>query len=236
MLHGMTQKALIIQQPSGTARQLVLLFHGLGASEEDLRPVGERLAAEYPEALVVSLRAPHPTSFGCGYQWFSVTGIDDAKRVERVAAAMPPFVAAIRQWQRDTGLGPEATVLVGFSQGAIMVLEAATRAGDDVLAGRVVALAGRYAQLPESNPGDTTLFLVHGKTDEVIHYGFTVEAARHLVALGADVLADVIPLLGHEINAAVIDLVARRLRTHVPKRHWEAAMRQGVPPPGGGTQ
>lgn len=232
----MTGEALIIQQPGGAARQLVLLFHGFGANEEDLRPLGERLAAEYPDALVVSLRAPHPTNFGCGCQWFTVEGIDDTRRVERVAAEMPLFLAAIRQWQRDTGLGPEATVLVGFSQGAIMVLEATTRAGDDVLAGRVVALAGRYAALPGTNPGGTTLFLVHGKADEVIHYGFTVEAARHLVALGADVVADIIPFLGHEIDTEVLDLVARRLRTHVPKRHWEAAMRQDVPPPGGGTQ
>jgi phospholipase/carboxylesterase len=236
MLYGMTQEALIIQRPSGPARQLVLLFHGLGASEVDLQAVGERLAAEYPEAVVVSLRAPHPTNFGFGYQWFSVEGIDDARRIERVAAEMPLFVAAIRQWQRDTGLGPEATVLVGFSQGAIMVLEAAAQAGDDVLAGRVVALAGRYAQLPGTNPGGTTLFLIHGKADDVIHYGYTVEAAKHLVALGADVVADVIPFLGHEIDPEVLDLVARRLRTHVPKRHWEAAMRQGVPPPGGGKQ
>jgi phospholipase/carboxylesterase len=232
----MMTDAMIIQQPSGAARQLVLLFHGLGASEEDLRPLGERLAAEYPEALVASLRAPHPASLGAGYQWFSVEGLDDARRVERVAAEMPLFLAAIRQWQRDTGLGPEATVLVGFSQGAIMVLEAATEAGDDVLAGRVVALAGRYARLPATNPGGTTLFLIHGKADAVIHYGFTVEAARHLVALGADVVADVVPWLGHGIDAEVLDLVARRLRTHVPKRHWEAAMRQAEPPPDGVTQ
>jgi phospholipase/carboxylesterase len=232
----MTQETLVIQQPSGPARQLVLLFHGFGANEEDLRTVGERLAAEYPEALVASLRAPHPTNFGCGWQWFSVEGIDDAKRVERVAAEMPVFVAAVRQWQRDTGLGPEATVLVGFSQGAIMVLEATAQSGDDVLAGRVVAIAGRYAQLPATNPGGTTLFLIHGKADAVIHYGFTVEGAKHLVALGADVVADVIPFLGHGIDAEVLDLVARRLRTHVPKRHWEAAMRQVVPPPDGGTQ
>jgi len=232
----MMADAMIIQQPSGAARQLVLLFHGLGASEEDLRPLGERLAAEYPEALVASLRAPHPASLGSGYQWFSVEGLDDAGRVERVAAEMPLFMAAIRQWQRDTGLGPEATVLVGFSQGAIMVLEAATAAGDDVLAGRVVALAGRYARLPATNPGGTTLFLVHGKADSAIHYGFTVEAARHLVALGADVVADVLPWLGHGIDAEVLDLVARRLRTHVPKRHWEAAMRQAESPPDGVTQ
>jgi len=232
----MMPEAMIIQQPSGAARQLVLLFHGLGASEEDMWPVGERLAAEYPEALVASLRAPHPTSLGAGYQWFSVEGIDEASRIERVAAEMPLFVAAIRQWQRDTGLGPEATVLVGFSQGAIMVLEAATQAGDDVLAGRVVALAGRYARLPATNPGGTTLFLVHGKADEVIPYGFTVEAARHLVALGADVVADAIPWLGHGIDAEVVELVVRRLRTHVPKRHWEAAMRQGAPASDGVTQ
>ena len=100
MLRGMTKQSLIIQQPRGAARQLVLLFHGLGASEEDLRPVGERLATEYPEALVASLRAPHPSSFGIGYQWFSVEAIDDARRVERVAVEMPQFVAAIRQWQR----------------------------------------------------------------------------------------------------------------------------------------
>jgi phospholipase/carboxylesterase len=232
----MTHEALVIQRPSGPARQLVLLFHGLGANAEDLRPVGERLAAEYPESLVVSLRAPYPAALGLGWQWFSVDGIDDAKQIERVAAEMPVFVAAIRQWQRDTGLGPEATVLVGFSQGAIMVLEASVEAGDDVLAGRVVALSGRYARLPTTNPGGTTLFLIHGKADAVIHYGFTVEGAKHLVALGADVVADVVPFLGHGIDAEVLDLVARRLRTHVPKRHWEAAMRQGVPPPGGGTQ
>ncbi len=127
-------------------------------------------------------------------------------------------------------------MLIGFSQGAIMALEAVSQAGADVLAGRVVALAGRYARLPAAEPGGTTLFLMHGKADQVIHYGYTVEAAKHLVALGADVVADVIPGLGHGIDAEVLSLLVQRLRTHVPKRHWEAAMRQGVPPPGGGTQ
>jgi len=232
----MTYAALILQQPTGPARQLVLLCHGLGADEEDLRPVGERLAAEFPQALVASLRAPHPASSGFGYQWISPDDLDDATRIERVAAELPALRATVRHWQRRSGLGSEATVLVGFSQGAMMVLEAAAQAGGNALAGRVVALAGRYARLPATNPGDTTLFLVHGKADTVVHYGFTVEAAGHLVALGADVVADVIPFLGHEIDTAVLDLVVRRLRTHVPKRHWEAALRQGVPPAGGGTQ
>jgi phospholipase/carboxylesterase len=232
----MKHAALIVQRPAGPARQLVLLFHGVGADETDLQPVGERLAREYPEALVAVLRAPHRSSAMPGYQWFAVDGIDDAIRIERVGAELPSFVERIRQWQRETGLGPEATVLIGFSQGAIMALEAVSHAGADVLAGRVVSLAGRYAQLPLAEPGGTTLFLIHGKADPVIHYGHTVAAAKHLVALGADVVADVLPMVGHEIDAEVLGLLVQRLRKHVPKRHWEAAMRQGVPPPGGGTQ
>jgi phospholipase/carboxylesterase len=235
ILQPMGNAALIVQQPPGAPRQLVLLFHGLGADEEDLRPLGERLAAEYPSALVVSLRAPNPSDFGFGYQWISPTGLDDVNRVERVADAMPGFAAAVRQWQAEAGLGPEATVLVGFSQGAMMVLEAASHAGESALAGRVVALAGRYARLPGTAPADTTLFMVHGKADSVVHYGFTVEAAKHLVQLGADVVADVLPFVGHELPDEVVEIVVERLRTHIPRRHWEAAT-SVAPPPGDGKQ
>jgi phospholipase/carboxylesterase len=232
----MTSTALTLQQPSDAARQLVMLFHGYGADEEDLRPVGERLAAEYPQALVVSLRAPEPTAFGFGYQWFAIDDVDDAKRVERVARVMPGVVAAVRHWQQVARIGPEGTVLIGFSQGAIMVLEAAAQGGETPLAGRVVALAGRYAALPPRAPADTTVFLVHGEADSVMPHRHTVEGSQHLLALGADVVADVLPGIGHEINGEMLDLIVRRLKTHVPKRHWEAALRAGVPPAGGGVQ
>lgn len=235
MLSNMSDEALILQRPAGPPRQLVLLFHGLGADASDLRPVGERLAAEYPEALVASLQAPERCDYGFGYQWISPTALDDPKRIERVAAAVPSVASVVRRWQAEAGLGPEATVLVGFSQGAMIALEAVTAAGDDVLAGRIVAVAGRFARLPQSAPAATTLFFVHGKADTVVHYGYTVEAARHLVELGADVVADVIPFLGHAFDDEVLALVVERLRTHVPRRHWEAAMR-GAPPATGGTQ
>ena len=39
---------LIVQRPSAAARQLVLLFHGVGSSAENLRPVGQALAAHLP--------------------------------------------------------------------------------------------------------------------------------------------------------------------------------------------
>jgi phospholipase/carboxylesterase len=232
----MSSPALILQQPSAPVRQLVLLFHGYGADEEDLRPLGERLAAEYPQALVVSLRAPQPTAFGFGYQWFAIDAVDDAQRVERVESAIPDFIATVRHWQQAAQVGPEGTVLIGYSQGANMALEAASRGGTAALAGRVVALAGRYAVLPPAAPAGTTVFLVHGQADSVVPCSHTVEGSQHLAALGADVVADLLPFAGHEINEEMLDIVVRRLKTHVPKRHWEAALRAGVPPAGGGVQ
>ena len=44
-------------------------------------------------------------------------------------------------------------------------------------------------------------------------------------AAGADVTADILPLVGHQINAEIVELLIERLRGHLPRRTWEAAMR-----------
>lgn len=217
--------SIIVAQPEGQARQLMLLFHGVGSTPADLVPVGRVLAREFPNAFVVSVAAPRSTSSDAaagGRQWFSVMGVDEENRAARVAAAMPAFVETVRHWQEKAGVDTEAIALVGFSQGGIMALESTRDA--PAIAGRVISIAGRFAQLPESpNPG-TTIHMFHGKVDPVIPYGFTVEAAKHLVAIGGDVTADVIPFVGHQITEEMLDLVIERLRTHLPKRTWEAAM------------
>lgn len=214
---------IVVQQPAGPAQQLFLLHHGVGATPQGLVPLGQRLAAVFPNALIVALQSPFPSDFGQGYQWFSVQGITEESRPERIAAVMPQFVQTVQDWQARSGVAPEATALIGFSQGAIMALEASQ--GETYLAGRVVALSGRYAQLPRAPHGHTTIHFVHGKSDAVIHYGYTVSGAEHLISLGADVTADVLPFVGHEVNAEVVDMVIERLQGHLPKRHWEAVQR-----------
>lgn len=214
--------SLIVARPEGQALQLMLLFHGVGATPQDLLPLGRALAAEFPAAFIVSVAAPGAGEGG-GRQWFSVQGIDEDNRPARVAAALPAFVETVAHWQDEAGVARDAVALVGFSQGAIMALES-TR-DRPAIAGRVVAIAGRFARLPETANPDTTLHLFHGKADPVIPYGFTVEAAQHLVRIGADVTADVIPHVGHQVDPAIADLLIERLRGHLPKRTWEAALR-----------
>lgn len=92
------------------------------------------------------------------------------------------------------------------------------------IAGRVVSIAGRFAQLPREPASATTLHFLHGKSDPVMPYGLTVAAAEHLVALGGDVTADVLPFLGHGINAELVALLIERLKGYVPRSLWRAAL------------
>jgi phospholipase/carboxylesterase len=104
-------------------RQLLLLFHGVGSSAEELLPLVESVAAPLPDACVVSVRSPEASDLGRGWQWFSVQGVTEGYRPSRVSAAMPRFLEAVRAWQVESGVGPGATKLISFSQGAIMSLE-----------------------------------------------------------------------------------------------------------------
>ena len=201
--------AIVIQAPKARASQLMLLFHGVGAQPRDLQPLGQRVALEFPDAYVVSISGAHRSDLGSGFQWFSVRGITEANRPARVAEAMPAFRDAVHRWQKETGVQPQDTTLIGFSQGAIMALESTK--DEPALAGRVVAIAGRFASLPDAAPAATTLHLVHGEADPVMDYRLSVQTAERLRGLGGNITVDVLPSVGHEINAQVAETLLRRL-------------------------
>ena len=201
------QDDLIVHQPTVPARQLVLLFHGVGASPEGLLPLGQALAR--PDRWVVAVRSPFASDMGGGWQWFSVRSIDEANRIERIAAVMPRFVQTVKDWQARTGLDASATALAGFSQGAIMALESTQQAPP--IASRVVAMAGRFAQPPRLAPDGTALHFIHGEQDPVIAPAFSVAAADRLRALGAAPRVDLLPDLGHGIDGRVLTLLSAAL-------------------------
>lgn len=199
---------LVVQAPA-QPRALFLLFHGVGATPEGLVPLGRRLAREFPEAMVVSVPGPDRSDLGAGLQWFSVRGVTEANRPERVAATLERFLATVRQWQERAGVDSAATSLVGFSQGAIMALEAAL--APQPPAARVVSLSGRFSELPQQAPTGVRLHFIHGDADPVIPAAHAQQGARQLQALGAEVTLDVVPGLGHGVDRTAEDLLLRRL-------------------------
>lgn len=203
----MTDRSIVVARPEAP-RELILLFHGVGSSADNLVPLAQLIARQQPGAMVVSVDGAHPSSSGTGREWFSVAGVTEANRPARIAAALPAFESAVRSWQAEAGVGPASTSLVGFSQGAIMSLES-TQVVD--LAHRVVAISGRFAQPPRRAPAGVSFRFVHGEDDPVINPRSSVEAAESLRTLGADAVVQLVPGLGHGIDERAAHLVLRSL-------------------------
>jgi len=206
----MRDASIVVARPEH-ATQLVLLLHGVGSSASDLVPLGQAIAQALPHAAVVSVDGPHASALGSGREWFSVVGVTEQNRPERIAKALPLFVDTVGRWQQATGLGPGATVLVGFSQGAIMALESTQFDPTSVPATRVIALAGRFAEAVQSAPRGVRYHLIHGEQDSVVPTRHSIAAAEALRGLGAQVTLDLLPGLAHGIDARCL----QRLLAHL---------------------
>ena len=212
---------------AGRAEQLMILLHGWGASAAAMAPLAQALRAEFPQAALLAPEGFEPVDSAlAGRQWFQMNGSDgpltEANRPARVAAVLPRLADWVRAAQAATGVGPAATALVGFSQGAVIALELAQL--HDGLAGRVLSFSGRYATLPDRALAQTTLHFFHGATDSVIPAAQARLAMERLAALHGDATIDIAAGVGHELPAALVRCAIERLRTHIPHRTWAAAL------------
>ena len=214
-----SSQTLVVQKPEKAA-QLILVFHGVGSNPMNMVPIAQAFAETFPQAFVASVPGAFDSELApAGRQWFSVTGITDENRPERIAEALPLFEAVVRQLQAYSGVDAAGTALVGFSQGAMMSLAASKQ--PEPVASRFIAMAGRYAPLPtEPIHENCSIHLIHGKTDAVVHYSNTIEAALRLKELGADFTADVLPFVGHELPEDMLNLAIEKLQQHIPARLW----------------
>ncbi|WP_019212091.1 esterase [Yersinia massiliensis] len=208
----MSQKSIVVQQPENP-EYLILLFHGVGDSAAGMAPVGSHFAQAFPKALVVSIDGPFASGMGNGRQWFSVQGITEEGRQGRIDTVMPEFIATVRQWQQQSGLGAQQTTLVGFSQGTIMSLEGVK--AQPQLAGQIIAFSGRFATLPPHPIADVVFHLIHGEQDGVIRVEHANAAAKSLTALGNHVTFDLIPNMGHGINQPMLERAIAHLRQDI---------------------
>ncbi len=147
-------------------------------------------------------KCAHPSSFGSGYQWFSVAGVTEDNRSERIRDARLSFDKMISSIIAGNGFIDklDRVAFVGFSQGTIMALDAVASGRWPV--GAVVGFSGRLASpLPLQPALETPILLVHGSADPVIPSTESSRAAATLDAFGVKVETLTLPGLPHTISA-----------------------------------
>jgi len=168
-------------------KKLIILLHGVGSSGADLEGLGYFFQQVMPEIEFASPDGSAAFDGGSeGYQWFSLAGITETLRAERIVAARADFDAIINNIlkQHDIVAGRDKVILLGFSQGSIMALDALVTARFP-LAG-VVAFSGRLSSPKPYQPSaNIPVLLVHGMADPVIPWAESESAAAALITAGS---------------------------------------------------
>ncbi|QRM28990.1 alpha/beta hydrolase [Microvirga sp. VF16] len=159
---------------SGTAKQLVVLLHGLGADGNDLIELGEQWRDWLPDATFVAPHAPDPCSnVPMGREWFPLSLTDPREFWRGVTYAAPQLDAFLDRELTRHSLPASKLALVGFSQGAMMAFHVGLRrqTAPAAIVGYSGLLVLEDGQGPESlkeTRSKPPILLVHGDRDDVV--------------------------------------------------------------------
>ena len=168
---------------------VMLFLHGYGSNCVDFLDIARTLRPLFPHTAFMLLDAPETIDGSVSeddeaFQWFSLadydtTSPDIAKKIaivqKGVTQAVPPlqnFIDIIVT--QKYGYQPSEVILFGFSQGAMMILDAGLRGNYK----GVIACAGMLAfadDFANHYTKDTPVLLCHGKLDDVV----PMQASEH---------------------------------------------------------
>jgi phospholipase/carboxylesterase len=191
----------------GAPKQLMVILHGYGADGQDLISLGYQWRELWPDMLFVAPNAPDVCEQNpAGYQWFTLNVPMPIRRVVGAQVARPVIVNFLIDLWAQSGISPANTVLVGFSQGAMMALHVGTSL-DQQLAG-IVSFSGAFVPAEGFGSGKFArppVALIHGDLDGVVEPSNSREAATALTADGFDVTLHISPGVGHGISPDGLD-------------------------------
>ena len=184
------------------AKAAMVMAHGRGATARDILS----LAAEFKQPGFAYL-APQ----AAGNSWWPRRFIDPIASNEPELASAMQVIGELLKRLADAGIPAERTMLLGFSQGACLVLEYAARNARRY--GGIAGLSGGLVG-PDGTPRDyagsldgTSVFLGCSDVDFHIPKARVLHTAEVLQKLGAQVTTRLYPNMEHTVSADEVEFV-----------------------------
>ncbi len=203
--------------PDGAPEGLLVLHHGRGSDEHDLFGLADVLDPER-RLHVVSPRAPLSIPGWPGHHWYVVprVGYPDP---ETFRAAYRELSALHDELWELTGVGPDRTVLGGFSMGSVMSYALGLGPDRPAPAG-VLAFSGFVPTVEGWEPdlggrSDTRVFIAHGRRDPVMDVQFA-RTAKEMLESGGLAVEYHESDAGHHIDPEHLPHAQRWLRDTLP--------------------
>lgn len=184
------------------ARAALIMLHGRGASAEDILSLAAELAIDG-----VACLAPQ----AAGFSWYPQRFIAPVAQNEPYLASALALLDSLISQVEATGIPPERTILLGFSQGACLALEYAARhprryGGLAALSGALIE-NGDQPRHYAGSLGGTPAFLGCSDSDFHIPRERVERSAVLLRDLEAEVDLRIYRGMGHTVNQDELDVV-----------------------------
>jgi predicted esterase len=189
------QPLIIAGEPLESARAAMIMIHGRGATAEDILT----LTAELPQLGFVFL-APQAANNA----WYPNSFLEPIASNEPGISSGHAVITSLLDQLAAAGISAERTILLGFSQGACLLLEYVARNARRY--GGVVGLSGGLIgpdDTPRDYPGSlagTPIFLGCSDIDPHIPKERVLLTAEVLQRLDANVTTRLYPRMGHTVN------------------------------------
>lgn len=187
-------------------KHLAVMLHGYGASGDDLINLAAQWQENLPEYEFVSPHAPESCEINpVGYQWFGLRDFNPFNIRSGLDRARPLLKKFLLNEINRLGFMPEDLLLIGFSQGTMMALDAMfSFPGVRAILGYSGAFYPPVGETLKSQKPKVRL--IHGDGDMVIPYPAMNEAARQLKLFGIEPELYTCEGLGHGIDEKGIRL------------------------------
>jgi len=188
------------------ARAAMVMLHGRGASAENILELAEELNA--PGFAYLAPQAANNT-------WYPYSFLVPIERNEPGLSSGLAIIASILSQIEQAGIPLERTMLLGFSQGACLMLEFVARnarryGGVAGLSGGLIGPDGTPRDYPGSLEG-TPVFLGCSDIDPHVPKERVELTAQVLQQLGGDVTLRLYHRMGHTVNTDEIKAVQRMM-------------------------
>jgi phospholipase/carboxylesterase len=210
---------LVLDPPViGPGAPVIILLHGLGTNGDDMVPLCEEL--KIPNCRFVLPDAPlslpgYPEG---AYAWYDF----QAHNREEIEESRDYLFKVMDRFSNDPNLRPAPgsakvvtpVVIMGFSQGGVMAMEAGLN-----YKGKVAAIVSMSGYMPDpwatltraEAPFETPIFLVHGTEDAVVPVEGSRKAVEDLVKTGYQPLLKEFPM-AHTITGESLAEVRQFLK------------------------
>lgn len=203
------QRVLRGGAPIANAQAVLVLLHGRGASAEDIYSLGEEVSAGAPG---VAFLAPQ----AAGNTWYPQRFLAPLSQNEPYLTSALGVVGGLVGEASKNQVPFGNILLIGFSQGACLALEFASRharryGGVAGLSGALIGPPGGARNLKGSLAG-TPVYLGCSDRDPHIPLASVEESAEIFRTLGARVAKSIFPGMGHTVNAEELEAVKSLVR------------------------